>query len=56
MQDENLEQWQKLCAEAATEQDPQRLMKLIAEIDRMLKEKEQRLKAQRQTSKVQTSA
>ena len=51
MQGENLEQWQKLCAEAAAEQDPKRLMQLVQEIDRMLSEKEQRLKGSMQAQK-----
>lgn len=45
MKGEALEQWQKLCAEAAGERDPERLMKLIQEINRMLEQKEQRLKS-----------
>ena len=49
MKDENLERWQQLCAEAATGHDPDRLMKLIAEINRMLDEKERRLKPQHET-------
>ena len=40
MQGENLEDWQKLCQQAAGERDPQRLMQLIQEIDRTLSEKE----------------
>jgi len=40
MQAQNLEQWQKLCQQAAGERDPQRLMQLIQEIDRTLSEKE----------------
>jgi hypothetical protein len=43
MQGPNLERWQELCREAATEQDPKRLMELTAEIIRLLEEKEQRL-------------
>jgi hypothetical protein len=35
--------WQDLCAQAATEQDPKKLMVLISEINRLLKEKERRL-------------
>lgn len=35
----------ELCEQAATEQDSAKLMKLIAEIDRLLTEKENRLKA-----------
>jgi hypothetical protein len=47
MQGPNLERWQELCRQAATEQDPKRLMKLTAEIIRLLDEKEQRLLAKR---------
>jgi hypothetical protein len=36
--------WQRLCAAAANEQDPERLMKLIAEINRDLLKKEERLR------------
>jgi hypothetical protein len=41
------EEWLQLCEQAANEQDPAKLMKLIAEIDRLLAEKEQRLNAAR---------
>jgi hypothetical protein len=37
------EQWEKLCAEAAVEQDSKRLMALIQEITRMMDDKEQPL-------------
>jgi hypothetical protein len=40
---ERLEHWQQLCAQAATEQDPQKLMDLVKEIDRLLGEKQDRL-------------
>ncbi len=46
MQDK--EQWIRLCEQAHVEQDPARLLELIREIERLLEEKEQRLK--RQTS------
>jgi mevalonate kinase len=52
MQGQNLENWQKLCEEAATEQDPERLLQLIHQIDRMLTEKEQRLKAQKEAQQI----
>lgn len=55
MKNEKLERWQQLCAEAATERDHHRLMELIAEINRMLDEKEHWLKTQRET-KVQSAA
>jgi hypothetical protein len=38
---------QALCEQAASEQDPQKLMELAHEIDRLLEAKEQRLKGQR---------
>ena len=37
------EQWQKLCALAAVEQDPKKLLELTAEINRLLEQKEKRL-------------
>lgn len=43
MQGEKLERWQYLCQEAAIEQDPDRLMALTREINRLLDEKEERL-------------
>jgi hypothetical protein len=43
MKGETGERWRKLCEQAATEQDPQKLMELIHEIDRLLAEKEERL-------------
>lgn len=43
MQGETGERWQKLCEQAANEQDPHVLMKLIEEISRLLGEKEKRL-------------
>ena len=39
MKGETLERWQKLCEEAAHEQDPERLLKLIREINQILDEK-----------------
>ena len=41
------ERWRDLCSQAAQEQDPDRLMELIHQINEMLEEKEQRLKRQR---------
>jgi len=32
----NNERWRELCAQAALEQDPQKLMKLVREISRLL--------------------
>ena len=41
------ERWLKLCEQAAFEQAPEKLMKLVDEINRLLLEKEERLKANR---------
>ena len=43
MQGKNAESWQNLCAQAAVEQDPQKLMQLVEEITRLLDEKKDRL-------------
>jgi hypothetical protein len=37
------EHWMVLCRQAAVEQDPKKLMKLVEEINRLLAEKEERL-------------
>jgi hypothetical protein len=47
MQGEKGEQWRVLCEQAAVEKDPQILIRLVKEIDRLLEEKEQRLRQQR---------
>ena len=44
MRGENLERWRKLCPEAEKEQEPQRLLELMEEIDRLLELKEKRLR------------
>jgi len=46
MQGKTGERWKQLCEQAAVEQDPERLLTLIAEINRLLQEKEDRLKRQ----------
>ena len=35
--------WMKLCQQAAVEQDPKKLIKLVTEINRLLDEKQNRL-------------
>jgi hypothetical protein len=40
MQGATKERWVSLCEQAATEQNPERLMKLVAEIDRLLRVKQ----------------
>jgi len=47
MQGETKERWQMLCDQAATEQDPDRLIALIREICQMLEDKEKRLHQRR---------
>jgi hypothetical protein len=47
MQGETGERWRKLCEQAAGEQDPEKLMELIREIENLLEQKEQRLLSQR---------
>ena len=44
MKGERKEYWMHLCEQAANEQDPDKLMELVEEINRLLEEKEQRLK------------
>lgn len=46
MQGTTLERWQQLCQEAAHEEDPERLMKLVEEINHLLDEKDHRLQEQ----------
>ena len=43
MRGETKERWQKLCEQAANEQDPEQLLILIQEINQLLEEKEKRL-------------
>ena len=45
MQGARREHWRELCEQAANEQDPQKLALLIEEINRLLHEKDSRLKA-----------
>lgn len=42
---ENREKWRELCEQAAKEQDPEKLMELIAQINQLLEAKERRLKS-----------
>jgi hypothetical protein len=44
MQGKVKEEWMQMCERAAIEQDSEKLMALINEINRMLEEKEERLK------------
>jgi hypothetical protein len=43
--EENRERWMQLCEQAANEQDPEKLMKLVAEINLLLEAKQKRVQA-----------
>jgi hypothetical protein len=43
MQGAKRERWLELCERAAAEQDPQKLLQLVKEINDLLREKEERL-------------
>jgi hypothetical protein len=43
MQGDKAERWRHLCEQAAVEQNPDKLMKLVTEITQLLDEKQQRL-------------
>ena len=50
MQSEKEERWRILCEQAVHEQDPQRLLELVAEINKLLEEKEERLNKMRRSA------
>lgn len=56
MHGQKAEDWRELCAQAAVEQDPIKLMQLVSEINRMLLEKEERLQRQRHEVRKQGAA
>ena len=45
MQGKVKEEWMQLCEQAVVEQDSEKLMALVTEINRMLDEKDRRLKS-----------
>jgi 7,8-dihydro-6-hydroxymethylpterin-pyrophosphokinase len=47
MESETKERWLELCGRAAAEQDPEKLIAMIHEIERLLEEKEARLRGTR---------
>jgi hypothetical protein len=53
MQGEKKERWQELCEQATEEQDTQKLLKLVQEIDRLLAEKQERLNKTKSTRNLQ---
>jgi hypothetical protein len=44
---ENREKWMELCEQASTEQDPEKLLTLVQEINRLLEAKQERLYKQK---------
>jgi hypothetical protein len=50
MQGKQKELWKDLCERASTEQDPERLMQLVEQINKLLAEKEKRLEDSRKPS------
>ena len=50
MQGKTKERWMELCEQAAVEQDDEKLMLLIDEINRMLEDKDERLKRAQSTA------
>ena len=46
---EQKERWMELCERASQEQDPTKLMKLVEEINRLLEQREKKLKPRRDT-------
>jgi hypothetical protein len=55
MQGEKKEPWKELCEQAVKERDPQKLLKLVQEIDRLLAEKQERLSKNKSTRDLQPS-
>lgn len=51
MQGENAERWKQLCAQAAVEQDPKKLLELVKEINRLLDQKQRRLESKQPEQK-----
>ena len=49
MQGPKKERWYLLCQQAAVEQDPDKMLELIKEINDLLEEKEKRLETERST-------
>jgi len=56
MKGETRERWQKLCEQAADEQDPGKLMELINEINQLLETKEEGLLREQQEAQTKSAA
>jgi hypothetical protein len=54
MQDKTKELWMQFCEQAAVEQDRDKLIQLVSQINRMLDEKENRLLRQRDQASIPT--
>jgi len=50
MQGKKKERWLELCKQASKEQDPEKLMKLVEEITRLLEERELQLRGKRSST------
>jgi hypothetical protein len=50
------QRWRELCAQAAVEQDPEKLMELVTEITRLLGEEQKRAKARKQEPRAKPEA
>jgi hypothetical protein len=55
MQEQTVERWQQLCALAIEERDLDKVLEIVREINRLLEEKEQRLKKARSYTNSQTA-
>jgi hypothetical protein len=55
MQEQTIERWQQLCALAVEERDLDKVLEIVKEINRLLEEKEQRLKKARSYTNSQTT-
>jgi hypothetical protein len=49
------ERWQQLCEQAANEEDPLCLLELVAEINQLLSQKEERLRQANKAALVRTA-
>jgi hypothetical protein len=50
------ERWRTLCEQAALEQDPSKLLKLVEEINQLLDSKEKRLLGEQEEADMQSAA
>jgi hypothetical protein len=55
MQGEKKERWQELCEQATKEQDPQKLLKLVQEVDQLLAQKQERVNKTKSTRDPQST-